>query len=492
MFTIPALDACKTVEEYASAITSMDERIKEIDTEAGAQPLDDEARAEFAAIQEARGLFVDAKKEVEARRSYVASLAKEPTAREEHKSFGPAPARSRIPENVHDLAEYRQRTSSQEAMTALMRDGAKKAAEQANYPHPKATPDGTVGRIHSLLEQAGDDSSFARLVLATTDPAYIRAFGKIVSGNIDMLGPSERAAVATVGSGNVAAGGYAVPVILDPTIILTSDGSTNPLRQISRVETLTGAGNTWNGVTSSGIDLSYGPAEAGAITSEASFTLGQPTVTVQPVKGEIRYSVEAPEDWPRLMTELARLIQDAKDTLEADQFVNGTGASFYPEGVVYGLDASSQVGTTSDGFDLEDLGRLVGRLPDRFEPRARWLAHRAIYEQIANLDRTSGAGSVYQPLAVGTPPQLLGYPRHNSSAMEDDYTTAAKKIMLFGDFSNFLIVDKVGLTVTDAGFYRNTSAQLTGQRALFIHYRNSSVILVDNAFRLLTVGKVTS
>ncbi|WP_202915137.1 MULTISPECIES: hypothetical protein [unclassified Mycolicibacterium] len=32
-----------------------------------------------------------------------------------------------------------------------------------------------------------------------------------------------------------AAGGYMVPLTLDPAIMLTSNGSTNPLRQISRV-----------------------------------------------------------------------------------------------------------------------------------------------------------------------------------------------------------------------------------------------------------------
>ena len=376
-------------------------------------------------------------------------------------------------------------------MAALMKDGARKAAELAVYPHPNATPKGTVERIHKLLAQSGEDPTFAHRVLSTMDPAYMRAFGKVIAGQTEMMTPAERAAVATVGSGNVAAGGYAIPVTLDPTIILTSNGATNPLRQIARVETITGAGNTWKGVTSDGIELSYGPAEAGAITSENTFSLGQPAVTVQPVKGEIKYSVESDEDWPRLQSEVARLVQDAKDVLEADQFVNGIGSSFYPEGIVYGLDATSQVGTTGDGFDLEDVTRLIGRLPDRFEPRASFLAHRAIYGEIEDLQSALGGTSV-RDLNAGQQATLKGYPRYNSSAMESDYTTSGNKIMLFGDFSNFLIVDKVGLSVQDAGYVRNSSGQLTGQRALFIHFRNSSVVLVDNAFRLLTVGVVTS
>lgn len=489
MFTIPALDAMRTVEEYASAIASMDERIKELDTEAGVRPLDDEARAEWAAIQDARTSFADAKKEVEARRQYVASLASEPKSREEHRSLT-TPAKSRIPENLFDLAEYRSRTSSQDAMVALMKDGAKKAAEQAVYPHPNATPKGTVERIQALLEQAGDDPTFSRLVLSTMDPNYQRAFFKGITGRPEMMTPAERAAVATVGAGAVATGGYAIPVTLDPTILLTSNGATNPLRQIARVETITGAGNEWHGVSSSGITLTRGPAEGSAITPN-TFTLGQPKVTVQPVKGEVQYSIESDEDWPRLQSEIARMVQDAKDVEEADAFVNGVGTTVYPEGIVAGLDAASDVGTTSNGFDLGDITRLIGRLPDRFEPNARFLAHRAIYGEIEDLQTALGGTSI-RDVNAGQQATLKGYPRYNSSAMSSDYTTTGQEILLFGDFQNFLIVDKAGLSVVDAGYVRDGNGALTGQRALFIHYRNSSVILVDNAFRLLKVGKVTS
>lgn len=43
-------------------------------------------------------------------------------------------------------------------------------------------------------------------------------------------------------------GGFLVPTHLDPTIISSSSGWTNPLREISRVVTLT-EGTTWNGLT---------------------------------------------------------------------------------------------------------------------------------------------------------------------------------------------------------------------------------------------------
>src|SRR5690606_33294448 len=120
----------------------------------------------------------------------------------------------------------------------------------------------------------------------------------------------------------LADGGYAVPYTLDPTIILTSNGQVNPLRSMARVETLT-TGNTWKGVTSAGISISR-VAEETAVTP-TSPSLAQPSVTVQAVKAEIQYSIESDGDWPRLQAEMARLLQDAKDAEEAQQFITGNG-----------------------------------------------------------------------------------------------------------------------------------------------------------------------
>lgn len=489
MFPIPSIATLRTVEEMATAITDMQTRLTEMQAAAGVQPLGEDDRAEWAALQQAILEFTGAKGEAEDRRKVVESFAANPKNREEHRSLV-VPTKSRLPEDLYDLTEYRSRTSSQEGMVALMRDGARKIADQVSFPHPRADRDKAVAKINRIIESSGDDPTFVNLLIATSSPTYLRGVAKKAAGYNDLLSPAERAAIATVGSGNLAAGGYMVPVILDPAVIPTSDGASNPLRQISRVETLAGAGNTWNGVTSAGITLSYGPAEGGAI-SENTMTFGQPTVTVQPVKGEVKFSVESPEDQPRLLGELAIVIQDARDMLEADQFVNGVGTTVFPSGVVATLAATSYVGTTGDGFDLTDVTTLVGRLPDRFEPRARFLGHRTVYGAYEDLQAALGGTSV-RDLNAGQQATLKGYPRHNTSAMDVDLVTAGSQVLLFGDFNNFLIVDKVGLAIQDAGFVRDGNGALTGQRALFIHYRNSSVILVDNAFRLLQIGVVTT
>jgi HK97 family phage major capsid protein len=51
------------------------------------------------------------------------------------------------------------------------------------------------------------------------------------------------------------AGGYLVPMSLDVAVILTSSGSTNPMRQIARNVTI--ATDSWNGVSSAGVTAEW-------------------------------------------------------------------------------------------------------------------------------------------------------------------------------------------------------------------------------------------
>ncbi|HEU4571464.1 MAG TPA: phage major capsid protein [Candidatus Limnocylindrales bacterium] len=495
-YEVPDLAAFKTVEEYGAAIQSMKDRLNEIQAQFGVQPLDDDARAEWAAIDQTIKDAEVAKAEAEARLARIADLDRSPSHREDGASRYSAPqvVARRTPDNLYDIAEYRRRTSSQDAMTSLMVDGAMRAVEGWVFPHPAATEKGTSEHIQKLLsaprsehsiENGWDSGKFAEHLLKTGSPEYARAFGKAIAGL--PLTPQEQATIATVGT--TTTGGYAVPPQLDPTIILTSDGQVNPLRQISTVRQLN-VGNTLQLITSAGVSASYGTETAAR--TPTSPTLGRPAITVVEGSVVIDFSYAAGEDIPNLSAQLAPLIQDAKDALEAEKFVNGQGSgSDEPEGVLAGIATTYNVGTTGDGFDTEDLGRITTRLGDRWEPRARWLAHRAIYTEAERLDRAAGGGSVYRPLAAGEPANLLGYPRHNSSAMESDFTTDGNRIAIFGDFGQFVIVDKIGLTVELVPHMVDTNGKLVG-RGLLARFRNSSAVVVDSAFRVLTVGVVTS
>lgn len=482
-YGVAELEATKTPEEVAQLRSDIKTRLQEIDTEYQGRTFDGAAQEEFASLQELQRQAQSRETEFVMRRQAVLEAAAgtggleagAPTFRNTHK-------KSNLPDDLHALNEYRQRTSSEDAMVALMVDGAKKASETARYPHERATDENTKAHIHKLFETIDEPETLARHILKTGSKPYARAFAKFLSGRQAEWTNEERAGITTVGT--TTAGGYAVPYTLDPTLILTNDGSVSPLRPISRVEQI--AGNTWKGLTSAGATVSRGVAEQTAVT-ETSLVFGQPSVTVQPVKAEIKFSIESDEDWPRLQTEVARILQDAKDNEEATSFFTGDGNAPNPNGILGTLDAGSIVGSGLT-VKLNDVDSLIAALPDRFEPRARFVGHRKVFTSIANLDRAAGATPNYQPLVQGAPQELRGYPRHNASAMEKDISRTGYKVLLFGDFAYFLIVDKIGLSIELDPHVRDGDGKWTGQRAFLAHWRNSSEILVDSAFRVLVPG----
>jgi HK97 family phage major capsid protein len=499
MTLIVDLAVLRGVEAHATHLEAIRSRLTALVTEADGQPMTDEADAEFAALDAHKREVEAALVKVKGQVAYLEQLAADPARTEPPRTYEvPNLMRSKLPDNLFDLGEYRSRAGSLETEVALMRDGARKVAEQATYPHPGATAKGTVEHVHRLLatldggdrESGTPAGSIARRILATGSELYGRAFGKAISGM--PLTPQEQAAISTVGT--TTTGGYAVPFQLDPTVILTSDGATNPLRTISRVEQI--VGNTWKGVTSAGITVTRGPAENQPVDPD-NVTLGQPEVTVQPVKAEVQFSIEAGEDWPRLQAEVARMFQDAKDTEEADSFVNGVGTTVYPGGIAATLDPSSYVATidTSNpiALALGDLFNLRGALPPRFRPGASYLASDSIFGLVRQIGTpTVGDTGIWTyGITDGDPDRLLGKPAYESSAMADD-TTAENLLVIYGNFQYFLIAEKIGMTVELDPHVRNGDGKWTGQRALLMHYRNSSVILADNAFRALHAGAISS
>lgn len=482
---------------WYSHLEEVETRIGEIDAEADGRPLDPERQAEWDSLTERRHVVKSAITQIEKRKEYVGTLAKDEKRQEAPRDFSvPNVVRSRLPENIYDLTEYRGRTSSESAQVALTRDGAKKAAEQGQYFFERTTRERCIDNVHKLLDR-DNTGIVARRILSTGSDTYARAFGKLVAGvPITSLSSEEQRAIATVGATQLGDGGYAVPYTLDSTVVLTNDGAVSPLRQISRVEQLV-QGNEWRGVTSAGITVVRGPAEEGAITADVAPTFAQPAVTVQPVKALAKVSIEATEDWPRVFEELAVEFQDAKMREEAAAFATGVGTTVYPGGVVSTLDATSHVATADVSspiaLALTDIFKLKSELPIRFREGAAFLANDSIYDLIRQFSvGTVGDGSVWTyGIQDSRPDRLLGKPAYEASAMDDDMTEG-NEVLLYGNFRYFLIVDKVGMNVEIVPHLVNGDGNLTGQRGVFMHYRNSSAILADNAFRLLVSGALAS
>jgi HK97 family phage major capsid protein len=193
--------------------------------------------------------------------------------------------------------------------------------------------------------------------VAASNPAYERAFLKWVRDpefghrlwDEDELRAyqavtSMRAAMSTTGAN----GGFLIPQQLDPTIVLTNDGTANPFRQIARVEQ--GFSTQWEGVSSSGVTAEWAAEAAEASDNTPAFTA--PTVVAHRAQAYLFGSYEVLQD-TNFEQQLPRLIGDAKDRLESAAFAVGSGSTA-PFGVVTATTAitASRVTPTTGGTDV--------------------------------------------------------------------------------------------------------------------------------------------
>src|SRR5712691_79357 len=196
--------------------------------------------------------------ELEARDGRVRRLADRPEHREPGVDHGPARSGgagagptiiSRMSEaDVYDLNAVRTNPFQPDQSRREMRDRARRAVDLAVFPEspvgtvlPGARPADRAARqqyVSGLIERDDEAQSITRRVLLTGSPAYKRAFAKTMSagmrGNAQPnLSQDEQRAmdlVRALSVGTGSAGGFAVPYMLDPTVIPTSNLSVNPFR----------------------------------------------------------------------------------------------------------------------------------------------------------------------------------------------------------------------------------------------------------------------
>ncbi len=508
------LDSLRSVEELLSYQKVVREGIRAIDTEFKGLRLPQDQRAEFAALVEIDKDIHSRVEELEGRQRMIAQLGEDPKKRE--RAFG---ERTREFESeTRDVSRFKERDLfdvdnlrsqidwvNPERAREQLTDKAKRAIELTRFPQLQgmrrsARSDGYAnleeGRIRSHLEyllestQEGDPESpkpgeVALHLLKTGGPVYRRAFWKSAIGA--PISPEEMRALSLTGSG----GGFAIPFALDPSIIPTSNSVVNPARALARLVTIAGA-NTWQGVTSPAV-VATRVAEATEATDNAT-TLVQPQATVSKGQLLIPFSIEVGEDWPQLEAEFGRLAQDAKDDEEGVGFVTGNGTAPNPQGFVTG---SSTTFAAATGLTVTaaNMYGLEAALPPRFRPRESFVANRGIYNVVRGIDTAGGAalwlymaqGLVTQaPTPGNTGATLLGRGAWEASGMQASVVNATK-IMVVGDFTYFLIVDRIGMTVELVPhIFGSVSKFPIGQRGLYAYYRNTSKVLSASAFVAMT------
>lgn len=388
-------------------------------------------------------------------------------------------------EDIFDLSTIRASLADPVAQGQELRDRALTMIERMSPADPEVDRDHARASAERLLNLDSIDGVQARYFLAVGSPIYKRAFGKVLQNaplsreEGDAIQRAQMAERALNLSSS--AGGFAVPFELDPTILNISDGVINPIREIARVEQI--SVDEWRGITSAGITASYA-AEATETTDNAP-SLAQPTVSTEKAQAFVPFSIEIGQDWTGMQAQLAAMLAEAKDVLEATKFISGSGTS-EPFGLLTGIGAGQDVNAAAgQTFTLANLYSLKSALPPRYRPRARFLGDGQIFDRVRQFDTVGSSAAIWvDSLQDDTPGRLLGRPAHEASAMPDAPATGAE-FLVYGDFSRYLIADRVGLSIELIPHLFGSNQRPTGQRGIYAYWRNGAKVIDANAFRSL-------
>lgn len=376
--------------------------------------------------------------------------------------------------------------------TSDMRSRAIDAIEQA----PEYVPDEHRERATRLVERGDKHGRISRHMLLTGSPDYERAFEEVLGGVQPWqlsaeTGDAMRFAAEHLRAMNIgtdSAGGYLVPFFLDPTIILTSDGTTNPIRGLARQVSITT--NTWHGITSAGVTTEW--LEEAQEVADHSPTLGQPTIPTHKAGSYLQGSFEVFQD-TTIASQIGALLGEAKNDEEARVFAVGNGTN-KPRGVVTAVAAAagSVVQTASAGaYTADDVYAVRGALPARHRGVSSWLANDMIYLLTRQFATGSGPQHAFwADMGMDTPSQLLGRSTYESSEMVSEVAEGAD-ILLAGNFDRYQIVDRIGMTVMFEPLVKGAARRPTGESGWFAHWRVGGDITDANAFRLLQVAGAT-
>jgi HK97 family phage major capsid protein len=351
-----------------------------------------------------------------------------------------------------------------------------------------------LDHVDGLLRGRASDCDarvIGRMVLVTETDEYRSAFQKVTTGRGHLTEAEGRALdeyrAANEGTGS--AGGYGIPVLIDPSIILTSGAVDAPVLNLSRVVTITT--DAWKGVASAAASWAY-QAEAAAVADNTP-TLSQPNIPVYAARGFIPYSIEVGQDYPGFAEEMSHLMAQGYVDLLASQTVTGSGSSS-PRGIFTAMAATTTnpahvTVTTAGQFSATDLRAAYSALPERFRGKSTWLTSPTVDQHISQFgnalalsDYTVNLAADGTHVAVGRPVVVSDY------APAFTGTTGTANLAVVGDFGNgFLIVQRAGMTVELVNHLFDTSTgRPTGQRGWFAWARHGFDIVNANAFRLLS------
>jgi HK97 family phage major capsid protein len=336
------------------------------------------------------------------------------------------------------------------------------------------------------------NSDIARRILVTENDAYRSAWMKLATDPHPMLTDDERHAVLAyneyraMSEGTTTAGGFGIPVFIDPSIILTAQGSGNPFLTLAKqVDVNT---NIWKGVSSAGVSWAF--QSEGVAVTDNSPTLAQPQVQVYMARGFIPFSIEVGQDYPGFADEMQTLLASGYDELLVDKFTRGSGTG-EPTGIVTALSANTNVRvtvTTGGSFGTPDPYKVWKALPQRYRRMANWMMSVGVNNAVRQL----GTANVFHAFTENLPAEwadtLFGKGVYETPYMNDvtTSTSATTELAVVGDWANYVIARRGGMSVELVPqLFDVTNNRPTGQRGWFAYARIGGNSVNDLGFRLL-------
>lgn len=323
-----------------------------------------------------------------------------------------------------------------------------------------------------------DGDKIAKRLLVTETPEYRSAFQRALKGNEHLWTDEEKQAMrAAEQSLTNESGGYAVPVLIDPTVIITSGAAGAPVVDMARIEPITN--NKWVGVSSAGVAFANVDENNSATAQQA--TLAQPEVVAHKIAAFIPFSLEIEGDWPRFAGEMERLLDQAYTDYLAVKTINGTG-SIEMFGIFTAITAGPTT-TTSAQLAPEDALSLWNAVPERYRARSNWLSNvsaESVFRQgehgLFTVDLTAEGIGVMNGKRYFT----------SDYAPAWSSTTGTLSIAVLGDFSNYVIAQRVGMSIELIPHVFDGDGKPKGQRGWYAWARVGGDSVNDNAFRKLT------
>lgn len=204
----------------------------------------------------------------------------------------------------------------------------------------------------------------------------------------------------------------------------------------------------------------------------------------------VPFSFEVYQDWSSVAAELAQLISDAKDVLEATKFLLGAGSvSNEPVGILTigttgALTTTQRVQSAGAGAviigDVYALKQVLGQT--RYPASATWAFKPTRLDAVYRL---TPSGSTTEPqIMTDRNGPLLGHPTAEWSTMATAVTTGSKWA-IYGDFKQgYVIGDCLGMTFEIIPHLFGSGSRFpTGQRGAYAIWRNDGKCKVLNALR---------